>query len=61
MTIEKTKFYATRDFTDAGIEKSFKQGDELTSQKGLQNYIAAGVASDKAPKTAKSTDADPAA
>jgi hypothetical protein len=43
------KFYATRDFKDAGIEKAFKLGDELTSEPGVENYAAAGLASDEKP------------
>ncbi|WP_230781567.1 hypothetical protein [Sphingomonas sp. Leaf37] len=47
------KFYATRDFNDAGSEKSFKFGDDVTGEPGVANYVAAGAASDKKPRTAK--------
>lgn len=62
-----TKRYATRDFTDAGTNKSFKAGQELTglSEGELGNYEHAGLAGDKpddipaADKAPASTDKAP--
>lgn len=55
MSAKKT-FYATRDFNDAGTEKSFKAGDDVTGEKGVDNYVAAGLASDKKPQADKSVE-----
>lgn len=52
------KHYAARDFRDAGTEKVFALGDELTGEQGLDNYVAAGLATDEKPQAAK-TDATP--
>ena len=46
---EKTKFYAARDFRDAGTEQAFERGADLTDEPGLANYVAAGCASDVNP------------
>jgi hypothetical protein len=53
------KHYAARDFNDAGTEKSFALGDDITGEANLGNYIAAGLATDKKPELPK--DAAPAA
>lgn len=55
---EKTKMFATRGFRDAGLEKEFELGADLTDEPGLANYIAAGCASDVNPNAAP--DAAPA-
>lgn len=62
---EKTKMFATRSFRDAGLEKEFELGADLTDEPGLANYIAAGCASDVNPNApesgpAKSATAKPA-
>lgn len=41
--------YATRDFNDAGTEKSFKFGQDVSDEPGAANYRAAGLASDEKP------------
>jgi hypothetical protein len=51
------KYYAARDFKDAGTEKTFSVGDDVTSEPGIDNYRAAGLASDKKPALPKDTDA----
>ena len=45
------KFYATRDFTDAGTTKAFKLGDDVTAEPGVANYAAAGLASKTKPRS----------
>ncbi len=43
--------YATRDFTDAGTTKRFERGAVIDAEPGeIENYVAAGIASDKKPK-----------
>ena len=60
MATKKT-LYATRDFNDAGAEKTFKLGDDLSNEPGVENYAAAGLASedkaeaDTAPATQPTT------
>jgi hypothetical protein len=56
-----SKRYATRNFTDAGTNKSFKTGQELTglSEGELGNYEHAGLAGDK-PDEAPAADKVPA-
>lgn len=49
-----TKYYATKNFADAGTEKAFKRGDELKIDEGTAlNYEAAGLASTEKPKDAE--------
>lgn len=50
MATPKT-LYATRDFKDAGTEKAFKLGDDVTDEPGAENYAAAGLASEEKPKS----------
>lgn len=63
---EKPKMFAARSFRDAGLEKEFELGADLTDEPGLANYIAAGCASDVNPNAApesgpaKSATAKPA-
>ena len=54
MSASTHKHHATRDFSDAGTGRSFKAGEIVDADEGvLANYIAAGLASDKAPEAAK--------
>lgn len=55
--------YATRDFNDAGTEKSFTRGEKITAKAGeLANYAAAGLASEEKPQDeAPQADEKPAA
>ncbi|USU06290.1 hypothetical protein NF699_06415 [Sphingomonadaceae bacterium OTU29LAMAA1] len=46
MSTTEKKIIATRDFTDAGIGKQFKQGEDVTAEPGKANYIAAGCAAE---------------
>lgn len=54
---KKTTFYATRFFKDAGTERTFEFGAELTDldEGTLRNYAAAGVASTEKPKAEEAT------
>lgn len=54
------KLYAARDFKDAGTEKAFKAGDDVSSEDGIDNYVAAGLASEKKPDAVQQP-ADPTA
>lgn len=57
-TATAKKFYATRDFKDAGTGKSFAFGDPINADDGeIGNYAAAGLASDKKPEAPKAPDA----
>ena len=46
------KHFATRNFQDAGTERSFERGAELTDVKdgALANYVAAGLATTEKPQ-----------
>lgn len=62
-TIETPTYYATRDFTDAGTERSFEKGKPLENidEATARNYAAAGAASTEKPDAAadKATNAKP--
>lgn len=46
---DQKTLYATRDFTDAGTERSFKKGEPVDVEAGeLENYEAAGLVGDRA-------------
>lgn len=48
------KMYATRDFNDAGAEKSFLAGKPVEADEAtLANYAAAGLVSAEEPQTPK--------
>lgn len=53
------KHYATRDFKDAGTERAFEKGAELTDVEAgaLANYVAAGLATTDKPETTAPTPA----
>lgn len=46
------KLYAARDFSDAGTDKSFKLGDDVSAEAGADNYVAAGLAAEEKPTPA---------
>lgn len=48
------KYYATRDFNDAGSQRSFEAGEELADVKDgqLKNYEFSGLASTQKPGAA---------
>lgn len=46
MSTTTKKIIATRDFTDAGLEKQFAKGDDVSSEPGVANYVAAGFAAE---------------
>lgn len=50
-----TTYYATRDFTDAGTERSFEKGKPLedVDEGTARNYAAAGLASTEKPTPEK--------
>lgn len=64
---ETLTYYATRDFTDAGTERSFEKGKPLENvdEATARNYAAAGAASTEKPAAdepaAKPSDNKPAA
>ena len=52
------KRYATRDFTDAGLGRTFSAGTEVDVDAGaLANYEAAGLVGDKAAAAAETKQA----
>lgn len=54
-------YYATRDFNDAGTERSFAAGGELkdVDDGALANYEAAGLATTEKPASKPTTAATP--
>ncbi|MGW8190159.1 hypothetical protein [Sphingomonas hankookensis] len=55
-TTDARKFYATKDFTDAGTERSFEYGKEVDVDEGTAlNYEAAGLVSTQKPAAEKAT------
>ena len=51
--MSKKTYYAARDFNDAGTEKAFKRGDDLSAEPGVENYAAAGLTTSTKPEAAK--------
>lgn len=56
------KYYATKDFTDAGTDKRFDRGNPMEIDEGtFANYEAAGLASTEKPAAEKTSTEKPAA
>ncbi len=59
---DTTKYYATKDFIDAGTERLFEHGKEMDIDVGTAaNYLAAGLASTENPVADKPSTAKAAA
>lgn len=56
------KYFAVRDFKDAGTERAFAAGDEIkdVDAGGIGNYLAAGLITDEAPTSASTKTPAPA-
>ncbi len=55
-TTDAPKYYATKDFIDAGTETLFERGKPMDIDEGtFANYEAAGLASTEKPAAEKAT------